>query len=89
MRTLTDIIVAEQDLVPQLWHGLWIPNTVQESTEVGIYKGTVKCVGPDCKTLKVGSRIVFHRSTCAEMEYEGKQFRVLHEHEVIGVLEDE
>lgn len=89
MKTLTDIIVVEQDPVPQLWHGLWIPNTVQESTEIGIYKGTVKCVGPDCKTLKVGSRVIFHRAVCAEMEYDGKPFRVLHESECLCLLEGE
>jgi co-chaperonin GroES (HSP10) len=89
MKTLTDIIVVEQDEVPQLWHGLYIPDVVRDNTEVGIYKGTVTCVGPDCKVLKVGSRIIFHRSVCAPLEYEGKPFRALHEKEVIGLLEDE
>lgn len=89
MKALTDIIVVEQDPVPELWHGLYIPDVVRDNTEVGIYKGTVKCVGPKCHTLKVGSRIIFHRSTCAPLEYEGKPFRVLHESEAIGLLEDE
>lgn len=89
MQTLTDIIVVEQDPLPcKSKEGLILLPQYDINEESGVYTGTVKVSGPDCKTLKPGSRVMFHRSTCAEMEYENRPFRVLHEHEVLAEIED-
>jgi co-chaperonin GroES (HSP10) len=87
MRTLTDIIVAERDPSPEKSPGgIWFALDWQKQEEVGVYYGRVKVAGPDCKELKVGDHIMYHRSNYVPMEHEGQDFAVFHEHEVLALL---
>lgn len=88
MQTLTDIIVVTKDEPPkQSPGGIWFP-PLEINEESGVYTGVVKVCGPDCKTLKPGMRVMYHRSQCAPMEHEGEDFSVFHEHECLAIVED-
>jgi co-chaperonin GroES (HSP10) len=89
VETLFDVIVVERDPLPVKSPGgiILLPDW-DKNEEVGIYTGTVKVAGPKCHTLKVGDHIIYHRSNYAPMEYEGEEFSVFHESEVLALIED-
>ena len=90
MRTLGDVIVVERDPAPEKSKGgIILLSDWDAQEEVGVYYGRVKVVGPDCKTLKAGDHIMYHRSNYVQMEHQGSDFAVFHEAEVMALVEDE
>lgn len=90
MRTLNDIIVVERDPLPDRSESgkiILLPDW-NKNEEVGVYTGRVKVAGPDCKELKVGDHIMYHRSQYVPMEHAGEEFSVFHETHVLAKLED-
>jgi co-chaperonin GroES (HSP10) len=90
MKTLTDVIVVERDPLPDKSESgliILLPDW-EKCEEVGVYFGRVKVAGPDCKVLKVGDHIMYHRSNYVPMEHDNCDFAVFHESEVLAVLED-
>jgi co-chaperonin GroES (HSP10) len=92
MECLTDVIIVERDPPVEKIGSIIMPQCVIDADkmemETGVLIGTVKVTGPDCKTLKPGMRIMFHRSQRVEMEHEGKDFSVFHEKDTLAVVED-
>jgi co-chaperonin GroES (HSP10) len=89
MRTLGDIVIVERDPHPDKSPGgIILLSDWDAQEEVGVYYGRVKVAGPDCKVLKVGDHIMYHRSNYVPMEYEGKDFAVFHEDVVLAKIED-
>ena len=91
METLTDVIVVKRDPPVTRIGSIHLPECMidadRNEMERGVLIGTVKVVGPDCKTLKPGMRIMFHRSQRVEMEHEGVDFSVFHERDTLAVVE--
>jgi co-chaperonin GroES (HSP10) len=92
METLTDIIVAQRDPIPDRIGSIIMPQCVMDAdrneVERGVLIGTVQVCGPQCKVLKPGMRIMYNRSQRAEMEHEGVDFSVMHEDQILAVVED-
>lgn len=89
MRTLSDIIIVERDPEPTMSKGgIHLLTDWNKQEEVGVYYGRVKVAGPDCKVLKVGDHILYHRSNYVPMEFEGQDFAVFREDVVLAVIED-
>lgn len=92
MRTLNDIIVVERVKEPEMIGSIIIPQCARDAlrneTERGVLTGHIKVAGPDCKYLKVGDKILYHRSQYIPMEHEGEEFSVFHESHVLALVED-
>ena len=89
MHTLSDIIIVERDPTPEMSSGgIILLSDWDAQEEVGVYYGRVKVAGPDCKTLKAGDHIMYHRSNYVPMEHDGRDFAVFREPEVLAVIED-
>jgi chaperonin GroES len=55
---LWDYVLVDVEAVKsQTESGLWIPSSTKEVPPVG----TILAVGPDCKTVKVGDKVLFAR----------------------------
>jgi co-chaperonin GroES (HSP10) len=88
METLSDIIQVIRDpLIDRTKSGIFIPVETQRNEERGVYTGTVATVGPKCKTLKVGDRVVFYRSQYVLYKHEGQEYCGMHEADVIARIE--
>lgn len=92
MRTIGDIIVARRDPPIDKIGSIILPQCMIDAdlneVERGVLIGTVQTVGPDCKELKPGMRIMYHRSQRVEMEHEGTDFSVMHENQILAIVED-
>ena len=88
MRTLNNIIIAERDPRPEKIGSIYLPGDYDKQEEVGVYYGCVKVAGPDCRELKAGDRIMYHRSNYVPLVHEGKDFAVFHEDVVLAKLDN-
>jgi len=76
--------------------GIFLPDTVNEQGQTAI--GNVIAVGPGSRNMntgepmdmgiEVGQTIVYTKFSATEMEYEGKQYHVVTERDIIAVVED-
>ena len=89
MESLGDIIICERDPEPTMSKGgIILLTDWNKQEEVGVYYGRVKVAGPDCKVLKPGDHILYHRSNYVPMEHENRDFAVFHESDVLALIED-
>ena len=97
LTTLTDIVAVKPDMPPARSEaGIWLPITdnLLESDDVsGTRYGHVIAIGPEVRDIKVGDKILYHRSVCAPFDFTeiGQDIPViaqfLHEHEVLAVVD--
>jgi co-chaperonin GroES (HSP10) len=94
LRTIGDIIAVIPDpLIERTASGIWLGDEDRNQSEVGIFNGTVLCVGPKCEVLKKGDRVMFHRSLCADWDFSlpgqpAEIVKFFHEHECMALLEE-
>jgi co-chaperonin GroES (HSP10) len=92
MECLTDILIAQRDPPVDKIGSIHLPqcmiDTDLNEVERGVLIGTVKVVGPDCRELRPGMRIMYHRSQRVELEHEGVDFSVMHENQILAIVED-
>ena len=89
MRTLSDIVIIAKDPLPCVSkEGIILLPDYTLNEELGIYTGKIKIAGEKCHTLKPGDKVIFHRSQYSPMTYEGENFSVCHESEVLAVIEE-
>ena len=66
--------------------GIIIPDTAKEKPQ----KGTVTAVGDDVKdesaTVKVGDNVIFGKYSGTELRWEGKDYLIMKENEIFGIL---
>jgi len=93
MKTLTDIIICERDPIKATYgSGIlikpdWVIDAEHNEHERGVITGTVKVCGPDCKVLKPGMRVMWHKSQHAAMDHEGQDFSVFHEGQCLAIID--
>jgi chaperonin GroES len=94
IRPLYDrIVVRRIEPNDQLKGGLFIPDSAKEKPQ----EGEVMAVGKgqrlkDGKVapvdVKAGDRILFAKYTGSEIEVDGEEFLIMHEDDVLGVIEE-
>lgn len=64
--------------------GIILPQTRQKQKMHD--EGTVVRVGPDCETVGEGDRIMFDVMAVRAVELDGKEYLILNEESVVGIL---
>ena len=94
VKPLQDRIIVECiEMEAKTAGGLIIPDTAKEKPQ----QGKVIAVGQGRKTkdgqiipvdVKVGDRVLFGKYAGSEIKVEGKEFKVMKEDDILGVVED-
>ena len=61
----------------------------KESAEGALRRGTVVAVGSKVKELKVGDRVCFLVQDGYPVKYEGEDYKLFYETEILGLLNEE
>lgn len=89
LRPRSDLIYITPEA--ETYHGnLVLPdtrNTIDGSQEEGSTCGTVVKVGPEVESIKVGDRVLHTKWTGSEFEYGEDKYLVMHETDVLAVVE--
>ena len=90
------IVIKKQERQEQTASGIILPDTVNEQGQTAL--GVVQAVGPGSRNamsgepmdmgIEIGQTIVYTKFSATEMEYEGKQYHVVTERDIIAVVED-
>ena len=90
------VVVKKPEREEQTASGIILPDTVNEQGQTAL--GVVQAVGPGSRNamsgepmdmgIEVGQTIVYTKFSATEMEYEGKQYHVVTERDIIAVVED-
>ena len=90
------VLVTKPERQEQTESGIILPDTVNEQKQTS--QGVVLSVGPGSRNamsgepmdmgIEVGQTIVYTKFSATEMEYEGKQYHVVTERDIIAVVED-
>ena len=91
IKPMFDCVYIEQEV--EKHDGLIV---MPKSTEKKLFQGTVVAVGPGVRTdhgdwiklcLNVGDRVLFGEYSGQKVQYEGKEYLMMREKDVIGVLD--
>jgi len=97
LTTINDIVAIKPDIPPERTPGgIYLPEVeslIHNEEQSGVREGNVIAAGPNCRTLKVGDRVMFHKSQCAPWDFSAPEcetpevVQFLHEHEVLALLD--
>jgi co-chaperonin GroES (HSP10) len=90
LRPLNRVLIIEPDPIERHQGLLVLPD--RNSEEKISSKATIISVGPDCdKQFKPGQRIAIKRffDTPSTFKMDGKKYRFIEDHYILGFLEDE
>lgn len=80
---LADRVVAVREAAEtKTASGLYLPENAKEKPVVAV----VEAVGPDVKSLKKGSRIVYKEYTTTELKINGTEYLIVKEEDVLATL---
>ena len=86
LKPLGDRILVEALPAEEKVGGIYIPDTAQEKPQ----KGKVVAVGPgntdNPVTLKVGEKILYGKYSGTEIKYEGREFLIMRESDVLAKM---
>ena len=86
LKPLGDRILVEALPAEEKVGGIYIPDTAQEKPQ----KGKVVAVGPGNSdnpvTLKVGEKILYGKYSGTEIKYEGSEFLIMRESDVLAKM---
>ena len=63
--------------------GLYIPDAAKEKPQ----KGRIEAIGAEVKTVKVGDEVLFDKYSGSKISFEGTDYLILKEEDILGVLE--
>lgn len=94
IKPLADRVVLEVlDDAEQTAGGIYIPDTAREKPQRGI----ILAVGPgrtlengnkEPMNVKVGDKVLFAKYGGTEVKFDGKEYKILSEKDILGILED-
>jgi len=97
LTTIGDVVAIKPDIPPDRTPGgIYYPEVedmMLNEEQSGVREGVILSAGPDCGTLKVGDRVMYHKSQCAPWDFSAPEcetpeiVQFLHEHEVLALLE--
>ncbi len=80
---LADRVVATREVAAtKTASGLYLPDNVKEKTTVA----TVKAIGKDVKSIKVGDRIVYKEYSTTELKVDTVEYLIVKEEDVLATL---
>lgn len=86
MKPIKDLVIVHMDEMPsQTKSGIYIGGEVPDRTP----SGKVIAVGDMCTDIKVGERVLMAQDWFERHNIDGKECAVLHESEIVAVLEVE
>lgn len=63
--------------------GLYIPDAAKEKPQ----RGKVEAVGSEVKSVKVGDEILFDKYSGSKISFDGADYLIVKEDEILGVIE--
>lgn len=78
------LLVKREEVEQQTASGILISGAAKESHDIG----SVVVLGSKVSLVTVGERVLFGKFAGQSVKYEGQDFLILREDEVIAVLED-
>ena len=91
LRPLNDNIIIEPDKMNEYKGTLHIPDTAEFAYKKVAPTGVIVSWGDRCiykKNYEVGKRIYFRQFSGTSLKFEGKDFRVITEWDLIGICEN-
>ena len=86
LKPLADRVLVEPLAAEEKVGGIYIPDTAKEKPQ----KGKIVAVGPGDKdnkvTLKVGDCVLYGKYSGTEINYEGSDYLIMKESDIMGVL---
>lgn len=83
LQPLGDRIVAvREEAATKTASGLYLPDNAKEKA----ISATVKAVGADVKSVKVGDRIIYKEYSVTEIKVDGTEYLVVKEEDVLAKL---
>lgn len=81
IRPINDVcIVKQKESVKQTSSGLYLP------TEVKSFEGTIVAVGDEVSKVTVGDNVLLSMLTYMKTIYDGVEYLVVREKEIIGII---
>lgn len=80
------VLIKTAELEEKTKNGLFIPQTAQEKTQVGV----VTAVGSDKEniTVKVGQKIMYDKYAGTSIKVDGADYLIIKSKDILAVIED-
>lgn len=82
IKPLADRVVAKKDAATSTTASGILLGEAKEKSNTA----TIESVGPDVKALKKGDRIIYREYSATELKYEGKDYLIIKEEDVLATL---
>ena len=82
IKPLADRVVAKKDAATSTTASGILLGEAKEKPNTA----TIESVGPDVKTLKQGDRVIYREYSATELKYEGKDYLIIKEEDVLATL---
>lgn len=82
IKPLADRVVAKKDAATSTTASGILLGEAKEKPNTA----TIESVGPDVKALKKGDRIIYREYSATELKYEGKDYLIIKEEDVLATL---
>ena len=82
IKPLADRVVAKKDAATSTTASGILLGSSKEKPNTA----TIESVGPDVKNLKKGDRIIYREYSATELKYEGKDYLIIKEEDVLATL---
>ncbi len=82
IKPLADRVVAKKDAATSTTASGILLGEAKEKPNTA----TIESVGPDVKNLKKGDRIIYREYSATELKYEGKDYLIIKEEDVLATL---
>lgn len=82
IKPLADRVVAKKDAATSTTASGILLGEAKEKPNTA----TIESVGPDVKALKKGDRVIYREYSATELKYEGKDYLIIKEEDVLATL---
>lgn len=82
IKPLADRVVAKKDAATSTTASGILLGEAKEKPNTA----TIESVGPDVKNLKKGDRVIYREYSATELKYEGKDYLIIKEEDVLATL---
>lgn len=83
IKPLADRVVAvREEAQAKTASGIYLPDTAKEKPVIA----SVKAIGPDVKSLKIGDKIIYREYSTTDLKIEGTEYLIIKEEDVLATL---
>lgn len=83
IKPLADRVVAvREEAQAKTASGIYLPDTAKEKPVIA----SVKAIGPDVKSLKIGDKIIYREYSTTDLKINGTEYLIIKEEDVLATL---